>query len=145
MPTDQCQKPGWEQAPEWAQWLARDRREGWWWFESRPRVACEGAYWDANWGRIAYAGDIAGECAHWRVSLESRPIAGSRLDCPRGDGTSYRVAIIRTETDGRCEYLTEVVEDRATAAWVESLDRSDAQFVEWATPWEVLSCSRRQQ
>lgn len=28
--------PKWEDAPEWAQFLARDTKGGWWWYECEP-------------------------------------------------------------------------------------------------------------
>ncbi len=29
-------KPSWDDAPEWAQWLAMDESGRWWWYEKRP-------------------------------------------------------------------------------------------------------------
>lgn len=30
-------KPSWDDAPEWAQWLAMDDSGAWFWYEEKPR------------------------------------------------------------------------------------------------------------
>lgn len=46
-------KPSWDDAPEWAKWLAVDPDGDWFWYENKPE-------WDTRWdnmkGRYEYAG-----------------------------------------------------------------------------------------
>lgn len=60
-------KPSWNDAPEWAQWLAMDEDGKWWWFECKPRLVSDQA-WFNNGGRFAYA-----SVNDFRESLEPRP------------------------------------------------------------------------
>ena len=41
-------KPKWEDAPDWANWLAMDANKSWWWFESKP------TYYDSELGWNVY-------------------------------------------------------------------------------------------
>ena len=67
-------KPDWNDAPEWANYLARDSDEEWCWYENKPYAQHyyyeEGGHWvGANDGRIMYI-----ECDdEWDKSLEERP------------------------------------------------------------------------
>lgn len=45
-------KPSWNDAPEWAQWLAMDEDGEWFWFESEPQL--EGGSWFSQ--RYLFAG-----------------------------------------------------------------------------------------
>ena len=62
-------KPSWDDAPEWAQWLAKDDDGKWFWYENKP-VRVDGG-WIVDYenpGRI--------KCAHEGSEhnyLESRP------------------------------------------------------------------------
>lgn len=58
-------KPDWEDAPDWAQYLAKNSGGDWWWHEERPRVQSQ--IWRAKGGRSAPADD------DWEFSLEERP------------------------------------------------------------------------
>jgi hypothetical protein len=65
-------KPSWEGAPEWAEWLAQDSDGGWFWFIDRPVIykftfqpvkAAQGI-------QLASKGEVLGD---WRDTLERRP------------------------------------------------------------------------
>lgn len=61
-------KPSWEDAPEWANWLALDCDGNWWWFENEPWF--QGAPYN-EWTSTGKA-EVA---KHFELaeSLESRP------------------------------------------------------------------------
>ena len=62
-------KPRWEDAPEWANWLAMDADGGWFWYENEPAPIPQ-AVWSAPEGRQKLA---AREENEWGSSKESRP------------------------------------------------------------------------
>jgi len=37
-------KPSWENAPDWAQWLAQDEDGSWWWYGAKPEWS-DGFWW----------------------------------------------------------------------------------------------------
>ena len=41
-------KPSWDDAPEWANWLAMDKDGCWWWYEKEPEFNDATGYWDIN-------------------------------------------------------------------------------------------------
>jgi hypothetical protein len=41
----------WENAPEWANWLAQDHDGGWWWFENKPSLGTH--CWNRTTGKYA--------------------------------------------------------------------------------------------
>jgi hypothetical protein len=60
-------KPNWENAPEWANYVAMDYDGDWWWFEYKPSMAHN--IWKANLGRYERMTD----CDEWKRTLQSRP------------------------------------------------------------------------
>lgn len=61
-------KPNWEDAPEWAKWLAMDSDGQWTWFSNKPLKDHD--YWDGyQKGQYLVAQGICG----WNKSLEKRP------------------------------------------------------------------------
>lgn len=49
-------KPSWNDAPEWANWLAMDEGGDWFWYEQKPYWNQIRRSWvDSNSGRIASA------------------------------------------------------------------------------------------
>lgn len=60
-------KPDWKDAPEWAQWLARDNDGDYWWFENTP--SCGHSIWIESDGRV----ELAYCPIYWRDSLQGRP------------------------------------------------------------------------
>lgn len=64
-------KPNWENAPEWAKWLAMDSRGDWWWYAEEPQVGlCQWRHPWLSW--VKEAGNLGAE-KHWKETLERRP------------------------------------------------------------------------
>lgn len=62
-------KPDWKDAPEWANYLAKDANGVWFWYATRPLI--EGS--DSVW---SYGGTYKRACVpdgSWKDSLERRP------------------------------------------------------------------------
>lgn len=59
-------KLNWDDAPEWARFLAMDEDGEWYWYENEPIIGLTG--WARKDGKAAYAGE-----SHWRHSLKTRP------------------------------------------------------------------------
>ena len=59
-------KPSWNDAPEWAQWLAMDENESWYWYELKPKLF--NLVFDDDRGRSERA--VKGR---FEDSLEQRP------------------------------------------------------------------------
>jgi hypothetical protein len=65
-------KPDWKDAPDWAQYLAQDNNDGWWWFEKEPDKSKDVEAWDIC---IPFGGKYqkAAYNTNWLETLESRP------------------------------------------------------------------------
>jgi hypothetical protein len=64
-------KPSWDNAPEWAEWLACNLSGDWWWFAHKPQQN------DINWlssSGLALAATGWADCPSWRETLERRPL-----------------------------------------------------------------------
>lgn len=61
-------KPSWENAPEWANFVAMDLHGNWNWFEEKPFIS--GAIWDAYKGKFELAQKSKQE---WKQTLQERP------------------------------------------------------------------------
>jgi hypothetical protein len=61
-------KPTWDEAPEWANWLARDEDGTWGWFENEPRIRFNDG-WYSDSGRYLTVENYD----YWRDTLEPRP------------------------------------------------------------------------
>lgn len=62
-------KPSWNDAPEWANWLAHDKDGGWNWFDEKPRCQLGASWVCNNYGRFM-AAEINPD---WQQTLEQRP------------------------------------------------------------------------
>ncbi len=60
-------KPGWKDAPDWANYLAMDEDGEWYWFESEPNAHVYN--WQSRKGRT----ELAAQGPEWRKTLEFRP------------------------------------------------------------------------
>ena len=64
-------KPSWDEAPEWANWLAMDEDGSWGWFEVEPKVSAYFDMWDSEYTYLPadkyYSDD------YWVATLERRP------------------------------------------------------------------------
>lgn len=68
-------KPSWDDAPEWANYLAQDEDGEWKWFERAPFID-EGGRWESyvkQQHKWMYASEDAPYNHNWRKSLEERP------------------------------------------------------------------------
>ena len=76
-------KPHWENAPDWAQWLAQEQYGIWYWYKEKPSLfyfesplglwGCWlAAPVDGEVGMYEFAGD-GGINPYWRNTLEARP------------------------------------------------------------------------
>ena len=61
-------KPSWEDAPEWAEWLAQDDDKEWKYLGKNPTKYVDG--WAADKIKAARSGEVLGD---WRDTLEKRP------------------------------------------------------------------------
>jgi len=63
-------KPSWKDAPEWAQWLARDASGLWCFFETEPKPDNANEMFQTNnqYKEMDYEKEIA-----WQETLEKRP------------------------------------------------------------------------
>lgn len=64
-------KPSWDEAPDWARYLAQDYDGSWTWFEKKPSTNSHLNYWFRT-------GDNMMQRAHtqmdlWKETLEERP------------------------------------------------------------------------
>ena len=59
----------WEEAPEWAMWVAMDSDNEWWWYESEPCL--DGLEWIPKIGTVDTLHHKA--CSDWKTSKQRRP------------------------------------------------------------------------
>ena len=67
-------KPDWNNAPEWAEYLAQDHDGIWYWYETKP--------YPGSTGRWRVAGGLCSYASHnsdWEGTLEERP--NPRKEC----------------------------------------------------------------
>jgi hypothetical protein len=65
-------KPDWNDAPEWAQWMAQDKGGEWYWYEHKPKLMHarhEVDYSVRSESRCQLAREIPG----WDKTVERRP------------------------------------------------------------------------
>lgn len=70
--------PSWDDAPEWANWLAQDSNGWWYWFEIEPyqEEACWNFGGDEEYDRIRAIDAIPNP--NWRNTLQSRPTSQTK-------------------------------------------------------------------
>ena len=61
-------KPSWDEAPEWANWLAMDRSGDWFWYAVEPD--CDNIH---GWWNTKLKNEFAALNTNWRETLERRP------------------------------------------------------------------------
>lgn len=61
-------KPDWKDAPEWAQYLARDEDGRWFWYEAKPDLLSDGWWLSNDRGRQEWIDE-----GYWDETLEPRP------------------------------------------------------------------------
>ena len=62
-------KPEWKDAPNWANWFAKDRNGVWHWFEYEPEISLYGDYWSCSRGRSEI---VKEHTIYWKKTLEKR-------------------------------------------------------------------------
>ena len=64
-------KPNWNDAPEWASYLARDKNGTWFWYENEPTGFNADDEWNCGEGKA----EMAHNNSHsdWKETLEERP------------------------------------------------------------------------
>jgi hypothetical protein len=61
-------RPDWNDAPEWANYLAQDKNGGWYWYEARP------IRYGHSWSEEGQAAEPAySRTEDWSKSLEPKP------------------------------------------------------------------------
>ena len=63
-------KPSWDDAPEWAQWLAMDEDGRWWWYEEKPVLQTNYFYWLGS--KMEESLPVLDKSMAWDESLEKR-------------------------------------------------------------------------
>ena len=66
-------KPSWDDAPEWANYRARDQYSGWWWYELNPIWDNENEEWDTQYDSKAIRASAGFERIGAKNSLGARP------------------------------------------------------------------------
>ncbi|GGU79506.1 hypothetical protein GCM10009504_40510 [Pseudomonas laurentiana] len=64
-------KPDWKDAPQWAEWLARDSFGEWYWFQAFPD--CRQVLWLADYDTEHTLAGKSASGVDWKDSLEKRP------------------------------------------------------------------------
>jgi len=64
-------RPSWDDAPEWANWLAQDATGIWMWYENDPSPYGKVPHWDSQCGKC----DNAFVYKDWEETLEQRPVS----------------------------------------------------------------------
>lgn len=64
-------KPNWNNAPEWAKYLAMDSSGEWWWYENEPLQSIDNQRWYSALGGRAEIAELNNESV-WLDTLESR-------------------------------------------------------------------------
>lgn len=113
--------PSWEDAPEWANWRAKDRDGRWFWYESRPvhGESCWGACYPG--ARFCDAGEgikDPGPHGDWKKSLTQRPRRGAAN--PQWDDPIIRA--IHSAPDPSPKILEGRMHAATLAAIIERLD-----------------------
>ena len=63
-------KPDWKDAPEWANWLAKDKNGCWFWYEDNPSINDINNVWSSD--KFILCADNF--CEDWKDSLEERRV-----------------------------------------------------------------------
>ena len=119
-------KPNWNDAPEWAQWLAQDEDGDWYWYAEKPMLQNDMYMWsnDSQYS-VAYNDE---ENENWQSTLEERSknntvnhpshynqIAGIEcIDVARHFSFSLGSAI---KYIWRCYHKGATIEDLQKAVW----------------------------
>ena len=70
-------KPNWNNAPEWAQWVAQDADGQWTWYDRKPMQFNTHIWYNDSQYFVAY-NDEANN--NWQKTLEERPVSVNSID-----------------------------------------------------------------
>lgn len=114
-------RPSWDDAPEWAQWLAQDEGGEWFWFEAPVKMEEEEGEWfekEGEDGRIDRASRGTTPAGHnWRDTLEPRPQAQSDTKTCKHCDITFQRPHLDSVPDDRCMRCHEEI---AAKGWDES-------------------------
>ena len=81
-------KPSWDDAPEWANWIAQDYNGEWYFFEDKPPIKCDVAFANSVDDMCLFAskGEVIGR---WQDTLEEDPTKASEPFTPEVGGTYF--------------------------------------------------------
>ena len=105
--TELINRPSWDDAPEWAEWLAQDEDGDWWWYECPIEVDdLDEEEWVEEHGvdgRLVRATSGTTPDGHdWRDTLEPRPQAQSDIKQCKHCGIEFRRPHVDGIPDDRC-------------------------------------------
>lgn len=112
--TELINRPSWNDAPEWAKWLAQDSSGEFCWHQNKPWTL-HGKQWD-NSGKVKHANYGWIPAGHnWRDTLEPRPQAQSDIKTCRHCDIEFRRPHVDGIPDDRCTRC----DDEIKALWPE--------------------------
>jgi hypothetical protein len=131
--TELINKPSWDDAPEWAEWLAQDEDGDWWWYECPIEVDdLDEEEWVEEHGvdgRLVRAASGVAPSGHdWRDTLEPRPQAQSDIKKCKHCGVTFQRPHLDSIPDDRCARCDEEIK----ALWPEP---------ETTTRWTSKTCT----
>lgn len=83
--------PSWNDAPEWAQWVAQAKGGNWFWFKNKPEAMTTAWAYDGEQIELAFRGQ---KNPNWRETLEQRPINDGWIQWNGGDRPVTPITIV---------------------------------------------------
>lgn len=121
--TELINRPSWDDAPEWAQWLAQDVSGRWMWYGDEPSPVYDAEEWQPESGKFFTASSGAVPAGHdWRDTLEPRPQAQSDIKKCKHCGVTFQRPHLDSVPDDCC---TRCHEEIAAKGWDEGEERID--------------------
>jgi hypothetical protein len=66
-------QPNWDDAPEWANWVAQDFNGAWHWFKNKPLAGNHKGWTNGYWGYKEQRNSPVLESIEWQQTLQQRP------------------------------------------------------------------------
>jgi hypothetical protein len=134
-------KPSWNDAPDWANWLAQDSDGSWTWYEKTPVALYSeqrhGHRWDFQ-GRKTQTAKVK----NWAVNYEKKPKSQQGLvtgNKPSWNDAPEWAVWLAMDGDGQW-YWHEVKPEMKDGSWVSA---GDSYYVEFQYPWWDTSLEER--
>lgn len=114
--TELINRPSWDDAPEWAQWLAQDASGRWMWYGDEPSPIYDTEEWQPESGKFCTSSIGTIPAGHnWRDTPEPRPQTQSDIkNCRHCD-----IAFNRPHVDGIPDDRCTRCDDEIKALWPE--------------------------